>query len=341
MDLPKGVQHVRKRLKDGSYVHHYYWRATRRKLPDPDDPSFAAAVDQARLSLGETAAAGTFKALVVDYKRSPLYRNLKPKTRAAYDRVLERLRDLERASVADIRRRDILVLRDGMAVGRPQAANQLVGVLGVLMQFAVDREWRETNPCLRIGRIKGGHHARWPEAAIQYAYKHFAEEYRRAVTLALYTGQREGDCVTMRWDQYDGTAIAVVQQKTGAHVWIPVHKDLKRELDRWERKAETILTNSYGNAWGGTSFATRFCTIMKEHRAMDGLVFHGLRKAAAAKLAEAGCSTKEIASITGHATLQMVELYTREAEQKRLAKRAMRRLELVSGRGVNQPKPEE
>jgi len=53
-------------------------------------------------------------------------------------------------------------------------------------------------------------------------------------------------------------------------------------------------------------------------------VFHGLRKAA-----EAGCSTHEIAAITGHATLGMVELCTREADQRRRASAAIGKLELV------------
>jgi integrase len=56
-------------------------------------------------------------------------------------------------------------------------------------------------------------------------------------------------------------------------------------------------------------------------------VTHGLRKAAARRLAEANCSTKEIASVTGHKTLAEVVRYTKEADQKRLAKAAMARVE--------------
>ena len=56
-------------------------------------------------------------------------------------------------------------------------------------------------------------------------------------------------------------------------------------------------------------------------------VTHGLRKAAARRLAEAGCSANEIAAITGHATLAEVSRYTKAAEQKRLAKAAIWRLE--------------
>ena len=49
---------------------------------------------------------------------------------------------------------------------------------------------------------------------------------------------------------------------------------------------------------------------------------HGLRKAAARRLVEAGCTTHEIASITGHKTLSEIERYTREAERARLARTA-------------------
>ena len=55
-------------------------------------------------------------------------------------------------------------------------------------------------------------------------------------------------------------------------------------------------------------------------------VTHGLRKAAARRLAEAGCTANEIAAITGHATLQEVSRYTKAAEQRRLAVSAIRRL---------------
>jgi hypothetical protein len=50
---------------------------------------------------------------------------------------------------------------------------------------------------------------------------------------------------------------------------------------------------------------------------------HGLRKAAARRLAEAGCTMHEIAAITGHASLSEVQRYRRAADQARLARAAM------------------
>ena len=57
-----------------------------------------------------------------------------------------------------------------------------------------------------------------------------------------------------------------------------------------------------------------------------GFVFHGLRKSAAMKLAEAGCTDAEIAAITGQ-TRQIVKYYTKGVDQKRLAMSAMRKWE--------------
>jgi hypothetical protein len=40
-------------------------------------------------------------------------------------------------------------------------------------------------------------------------------------------------------------------------------------------------------------------------------------------LAEAGATAHEIASVTGHQSLEEIERYTRDAERKQLADRAM------------------
>src|SRR3989442_1371343 len=94
MALPKGVQLVRKQLRDGSEAIYYYWRATREKLPDPSSPDFLDAVRRAGLAISQAPKSGTFAALVIEYKRSPAFRDLGPNSRKAYDRALERLRGL-------------------------------------------------------------------------------------------------------------------------------------------------------------------------------------------------------------------------------------------------------
>ena len=50
------------------------------------------------------------------------------------------------------------------------------------------------------------------------------------------------------------------------------------------------------------------------------------RKAAARRLAEAGCTPHEIMSITGHTTLKEVTRYTDAVNRERLARSGMARL---------------
>jgi integrase len=57
---------------------------------------------------------------------------------------------------------------------------------------------------------------------------------------------------------------------------------------------------------------------------------HGLRKAAARRLAEAGCTAHEIAAITGHASLREVARYTEAADRRRLAASAMAKVRTPS-----------
>jgi len=74
------------------------------------------------------------------------------------------------------------------------------------------------------------------------------------------------------------------------------------------------------------NFYNQFIDWCREAGLPPGCSPHGLRKAAARRLAEAGCTTHQIAAITGHRSLAEVARYTRAAEQVELARSAMSRL---------------
>lgn len=327
--LPKGVHKVPKQTKDGPRTY-YYWRPTGERLPDdPGSEEFAARI--AAFTAHEVTTVTTWRDLVTEYKRSNDYRSLTPSTRAYYDRHLLRVKKWEPLPVESIKRRNVLAFRDLVSEDAPQAANQLVIVLSKVFEFAVDREYREANPCHKIKRIKGGEWQPWSDEQVAFALKAFAEHYRRAIVLALYTGQREGDCCAMVWGDFDGSGIQVSQHKTGKKLWIPCHKVLRAELNKW-RPAEVapsdpIITTERGTKWDPRSFSTMISRRLREHEQLAGCVFHGLRKTAAVKLAEAGCSEREIMSITGHETSSMVDLYAKGAAQKRRALRAISKME--------------
>lgn len=271
----------------------------------------------------------TLDRLIREYRSTPEFKVLRPNTLKTYQRAFNLMEPWHETLVESFRRRDVIEMRN-VFMDTPALADQVKNVFSILMKFAVVMEYRETNPASGIKNIGKGEHKRWTNEQVAYALKHLPERFRRAVLVGLYTGQRAGDCIRMTWSDYDGAGVLVAQEKTGTKLWVPCHRALRAELDLWrqERTAVTIITDSHGHPYANSgSFSTVFSAAVRGHRPLAGCVFHGLRKTAAAHLAEAGCSTLEIAAITGHKTLQMIELYTREAEQRTRAKAAIIRLE--------------
>ena len=65
-----------------------------------------------------------------------------------------------------------------------------------------------------------------------------------------------------------------------------------------------------------------------------GYTLHGLRKTLGKMLAESGATTRGIMSILGHDSIAHAELYTCEAEQKKLASAGMQKLAKRRGEPV-------
>jgi enterobacteria phage integrase len=123
-----------------------------------------------------------------------------------------------------------------------------------------------------------------------------------------------------------GGAIAVVQQKAGVALSIPIHPELMAALKAGPSNGLNLI-----GALSGRPVSSQTLTkLMKRAAAAAGLppecLPHGLRKAQMRRLAESGASTKQIASISGHKTLHEVERYTAAADQRRLSRGAIAKL---------------
>jgi integrase len=316
--LPKGGRVVRVKRADGTTKEYRY-------------PAY-----KAKQESGNYLEEGTVAALIRAFTISPEWRDLAQSTRskhAIYLKNFEQAHGLTKA--ASISRNDVIDLRNAIATTRGNgAAMGFVRAVSVLFGWAVESRRIEHNPASRLKALKGGHLPAWSDAEADRATCELPEHLRRAIVLARYTGQRRGDLCRLTWAAYDGKALRLVQEKTKAELVVPVHPALKSELDKWRSEmppmpSRTILAKANGKPWSRPQRLTAQLAEALEKRGMrerDALNMHGLRKLAAAALAEAGCTMHEIASITGHKSLAMIELYTKSAEQKRLAETAMERL---------------
>lgn len=272
----------------------------------------------------------TMGELMVAWEISPEWKALAASTKAGYSTYIRPLAGMENVSIKDVTRRELISIRNALATARGNgAATGFVRATSALFGWAIEAGWIDHSPMTKVKRLPGGHLPAWTATEAATAIRVLPEHLRRAIVLALYTGQRRGDLTGLTWAAYDGSTIRLRQGKTHTPLVIPVHPALKAELDAWRKETQSllILVNKFGRQWRPSNLSQQIGAAVS---AIDGFPshrnIHGLRKLAAANLAEAGCTLHEIAAITGHKSLGMLQLYTASVDQERLAESAIVRL---------------
>jgi integrase len=321
----------------------------------PWSPEFMAAYEQALKATEKPANAiaqigadhvvpRSMRALAIAYYDSAAFSALKPTSQTVYRSIIDGFcRETGKdgklhgdLSAVTMQTPHVEKLMDARK-DKPDSANGLRKVLRELFKLAKKQGWRNDDPTQGVAKIKpknkGGFH-RWSDAEIaQFEARHpVGSKPRLAMALGLFTGQARQDVIAMG-PQYisDGVLNWIrkkTEDKTGFELSIPVHPELRRIIDATPSGHLNFLTTEFGKPFSADGFGGWF----REQCDKAGLphcTFHGLRKAAASRLAEAGCTTTEIAAITGHASLKEVQRYTETYDRRQAAKRAM--LKLVGG----------
>jgi integrase len=278
----------------------------------------------------DRAKAGTVAAAIGMMLASVAFADLADATQRMRRSILERFREEHGDKrIASIERKHMQALVDAKAA-TPSAARNFLAVVRSLMQFAIEAGIRADDPTLGVKRvkIKSDGFITWEEHHIAaFEARHpLGTMARLAFALALGTGQRRGDLVKMGRQHVRGDTITVRQQKTSKPLMIPIGDELRAAIDAMPADRLTFITATRGEPYLPTSFSNWFRDRCREAGLPIGFSVHGLRKAVCRRLAEAGCTEKEIAAITGHKSLRMMQLYTAAADQEHLARAAIERL---------------
>lgn len=331
----------------------YFRRPGFKKVPLPGlpwSPEFMAAYEEALAGQPVAVGAGrvkpgTMRFLATSYFGSIDYRSLRPSTQSVYRNLIDRFceeSDREGRKLGDKQastlQRDHIVKLMAARAAKPESANGLRKILRAMMKHAVEIGMRAEDPTrdVRAIRVRSDGFHSWTDAEIaQFEARHpIGTRARLALALLLFTGQRRSDVVRMGRQHVRGGALSVRQVKTGAELEIPLHPDLAATIAATSADQLTYLTTQFGKPFTAPGFGNWF----REQCNAAGLPHcsaHGLRKAAARRLAEAGCTEHEIAAITGHASLREIARYTKAADQKRLAAAAIRKVK--AGTTIGQP----
>ena len=269
---------------------------------------------------------GTVSAAIVGYYYDQSFLALAPSTQRPLRGILERFRaEHGDKRIALLQRQHIIAL---LRSKKRFAARHWLMAIRALMKYAVEIGLREDNPAagVKLPNLKTDGYHSWTEAEIAQfqAYHGLGTRARLALTLLLYTGQRRGDVIRMGRQHIRDGIMHVRQRKTGIELAIPIHGTLASTIAEAPADHLTFLTTRNGKPFSPAGFGNYFRDCCNE-AGLSHCSAHGLRKAAARRLAEAGCTMHEIAAITGHASLSEVQRYTKAADQKRLALSAMQK----------------
>ncbi len=340
------VKGVKKVLSKGHV--YYYHRKTGERIKAPYGTlAFADEVRRfderakPKAQGDNEARPGTFGELVNAYRASPEFIGLAARTKKDYQRIIDYLKPLHDIALAAFDAAEIWAIRDkANAKHKRRFANYVLQVLSRLFSWGGRRGMMVGNPAAGVEHVRRPRDARkvnraWREAEINAVLKAAPPALLVPIALGRYTGLREGDVIRITWAAYDGLAFETRQGKTGAPIWIPAHKRLRKILDEARKDSSPqIVIGTRGQPFTENGFQSRFFKFIRklaaEGKVGTGLTFHGLRHTAGKMMADVGCDTGTIAAVLGHADEKMATHYSSEADQRRRAKAAIVKLERTS-----------
>lgn len=257
---------------------------------------------------------GSVSDVINRYYADNAFKDLRPATQTVYRGVLERFRDQFG--------NDPIKAFDAERIGRlmtamrhkPHAAARLRKLLAALLKRARIAKLvpgsfdpiKDTSP--PKAESEGYHRWTEEELAVFEAYHPLGTKPRLAFALLLYSAQRSGDVRLIATDAIASGRIALDQSKTSNAVDVPVLAPLIEALAAGPVGKRTVLESR-----GGVPFTPKgFYELMKKACRAAGLPHcspHGLRKAAARRCREAGCTDDEGMAITGHTSVKEYRRY--------------------------------
>lgn len=232
----------------------------------------------------------------------------------------------------------------------PATVNARLKAFREAFKFAVDEDWLTANVAKEVpykGSKSSGYHTWTVEEVLQFEARWpLGSKPRLCMAMLMFTDTRRSDAVVIG-KQHRKTARVLVddgegrqswqnvagwqftqfkgREKTPVTTWIPILAALQEVIDLTPSRGLTILETSFNKPYTAKGFSMSFGRYC-EQAGLPHCTAHGLRKAAATIAAERGATPYQLMAIFGWKSISQALLYTKAAEQKRLAAGAMHML---------------
>jgi integrase len=154
---------------------------------------------------------------------------------------------------------------------------------------------------------------------------------------ALEAVSRRGEIVRLGPQHVRNGRIRIERTHGSADVDIPISAELQAACDAMPKGHLTYIVTAVGKPRSKVGLGNDFRRWATEAGLHARCRLHGLKKGGMRRLAEDGNTSHELMAISGHKTLSMVELYTRDADRKILADRGMAKKRTEANTKVTNP----
>ncbi|MBW7966763.1 tyrosine-type recombinase/integrase [Bradyrhizobium sp. BR 10261] len=289
---------------------------------------------------GQTVPRSLKAAWLILRQHDPEWQALGPDIKTAQTRIAERFLTTPvvegealtfgEVAVEHLRRKHVKALLAARSE-TPHAAAHLLRVIRKLVGIALDQEWIEIDPTYRLKyRPAYGGWKAWPDEMLDRFEAHWpiGTTPRLVYSLALYFGHRRSDVSRVKPADLAETSHNVVQQKTGKALTLPIHPNLADVLAAIDDlpQREFVAMTAWGKPFSAKGLTVRMRDWTKAAGLPPGYTLHGLRKTLGKALAEHEATTRQLMDVLGHDNMEHAELYSREAEQKKMAAAGMQKL---------------
>jgi len=182
--------------------------------------------------------------------------------------------------------------------------------------------WMDDSPMRKIGKLKE------PRGRVRFLSESECGKLLSAaqelddkalytvLVLALSTGARKGEILSLTWDDVDFKRERLIFQETknGDRRSVPLNGRPHAVLKEWQHTRSNTSNFVFPSLKDTPVRVDRPFADVIDKLSIDNFRFHDLRHTAASHFAMNGASLAEIAEILGHKTLQMVKRYAHMCE---------------------------
>lgn len=283
-----------------------FWRGTL----DDERESAAAIVRAYHAAIDTRPVVGTIARLCDEFEASATWAGYSARTKRNWRPVLDGVRDrfgwMSADEFADAGP-DLVRWRDEIARRAPRSADMMLQGVSRLASWGRNPSVRLLpKHCTPTEGIERAYRPREqsvpPLDRVRDAISKLDAHLASAVLLALNTGLRRGDLISVDWRAVESEHGRIVWRPSKSRrsrrvVVIPIGPDLAQLLARLPREPGPILRNLHGEPWTGDGLSSSLWKAL--HAIGHDWSLHDLRRACATHLASQGWTSRQMARVLG------------------------------------------